>query len=153
MEPCHFGFDFVGDLGLQISKVPIALRKTLEQRPIECELGRRIDRIEAVLFVNQPAQHQAPTPVALFEKIVKAPSADDVADDAVDRGTLRDRHLSLRDRARTSDFDGATTEKMQNAHAARPAVLVCFDELLEAALTPCPHHAPPAMPNLPETIP
>src|SRR5436305_1484806 len=54
-EARHIGFDFVADLGLQISKVPIALRKTLEQRPIECELGRRIDWIEAVFFVNQPA--------------------------------------------------------------------------------------------------
>src|SRR5205085_3007116 len=59
----------------------------------------------------------------------------------------------LRDRSRTSDFNGATAEKMQNAHAARPAVLVCFDELLEATLKPGRHHAPVGMPYGAEMIP
>src|SRR6266516_3669588 len=54
----------------------------------------------AIARAPSSAQHQAPTAVALFEKIVKAPGANDIADDAVDRSALRDRHLSLRDRAR-----------------------------------------------------
>src|SRR4029077_8898172 len=82
-----------------------------------------------------------------------APGADDVADDAVDWGALRDRHLSLRDRACDGDFDGAAAEKMQDAHAARPTVLVCCDELLEAALKPGRHHAPVGMPHSAEEVP
>ena len=53
----------------------IPLRKLLEQILIERELCRRIDRIEPVLLIDEAAQHQPPTAIALFEEIVKAPGA------------------------------------------------------------------------------
>jgi hypothetical protein len=42
---------------------------------------------------------------------------------------------------------------MQDAHAARPALLVGADELLEAALKPRCHHAAVGMPDRAEAIP
>lgn len=66
----------------------IAFRETLKQVLIERKLGRRVHRIESVLLVNEPAQHQAPPAVALLEEVVEAAGTDHVADDAVDGGTL-----------------------------------------------------------------
>src|SRR5215467_6820709 len=87
-EAGHVCLHLVADLGLQISQMPVAFRKTLEQILIERQLGRGIDRIETILFVNQSAQHQPPPGAAIFEEIVESPGADHVADDAVDRGAL-----------------------------------------------------------------
>src|SRR6516162_8908751 len=87
-EAGHVRPHLVADLGLQISQMPVAFRKTLEQILIERQLGRGIDRIETILFVNQPAQHQPPPGAAIFEESVESPGADHVADDAVDRGAL-----------------------------------------------------------------
>src|SRR5262249_48944549 len=84
----HVGFHFVTDLALQISEMAIAFREMLEQVLVERKLGRRVHRIESVLLVNEPAQHQAPPAVAFLEEVVEAAGTDHVADDAVDRGTL-----------------------------------------------------------------
>src|SRR5262249_9665546 len=42
---------------------------------------------------------------------------------------------------------------MQDAHAARPTLLVCLDEFLETSLKPGCHHAPVGMPDGTEAIP
>src|SRR5689334_22714364 len=113
--------------------MPVAFRETLEQILIEGELGRGIDRIEAVFLVSQPAQHQAPAAAAVFKKIVEPPGADHVANDAIDRSALRNGHLGLCDGAAARDIDRAAAEKMQDAHAACPALLIGLDKFFEAA--------------------
>src|ERR1041385_7438712 len=140
-ETWHVSLHFVADLALQISEMEITFRETLEQILIERELGGRIDWIEAISFISEPAQHQSPAAATILEEIVEAPGADHVANDAVDRRALRDRHFGLRDRAVACDIDGAAAEKVQDAHAARPALVVGGDELLERALKPRRHHA------------
>src|SRR5215469_3149506 len=97
-EAGHVRFHVVADLGLQISQMPIAFRKTLEQILIERELGRGIDRIETVLFVNQPAQHQPPPAAAVLEEIVEPPGANHVADDAVNRRAAKSSSSFVRSR-------------------------------------------------------
>src|SRR6185436_10079941 len=59
-EAGHVPLDVVADAGLQVRKVPVAVGKSAEELGIECELRRRIDRIEPVLFVDRLAQHEAP---------------------------------------------------------------------------------------------
>ena len=61
LETRHVAFDGVADLGLNICEVTITLRKRTEQVCLEFKVGRRIDRVEAVLFVNGLTQHDAPT--------------------------------------------------------------------------------------------
>src|SRR5262249_46650244 len=78
---------------------------------------------------------------------------DHVADDPVDRSALRNRHLRLCEGAAARDVDGAAAEKMQDAHAARPALLIGGDEFLEAALEPRRHHAAVVVPGRAEAIP
>ena len=56
---------------------------------VEHELGRRVDRIDAVLLVGEAPQHEAPFAFALFQEVVEAAGADHVALNALDLGALR----------------------------------------------------------------
>src|SRR6185436_10614935 len=117
-------------LGLQIPEVAVADREAFEQLSVELRRLVWIDRDDAVLFVGQPAPHQAPLALALFEKIIKSADAEHVADHTLDRGALRDRHLGLRDGALALDLDRGPAEEMVDTHAALVAVEVGDDELL-----------------------
>src|SRR5215467_6373344 len=82
-ERGHVALDGKADPGLRVGQVPIAFGELREQGRVERELHRRIDGIEAVLFIDRLAQNDRPYIVAPFEEIVKAPGADDVAGYAV----------------------------------------------------------------------
>ena len=60
--------------------------------------------------------------VAPLEEVVETAGAEDVADDAVYRRPLRDRHLGLRDRTVAFDLDGAAAEEVEDADAALEAL-------------------------------
>src|SRR5262245_45798914 len=152
VEARHVLFHLVADLGLQIGEVAVADGEPRQQRLIEVEHGGRIDRVDAILFVDQPAQHDAPATPPLLQEVVEAPGAHHVADDAVDRGALRYRHLGLGNRAGALDIDRGAAEEMQNPHAARVALLGDPDEFLERALEPGGPHLPVGVPDGAEAI-
>src|SRR5215468_10889558 len=56
VEARHVLFHLVADLGLQIGEVAVADGEAGQERLIEAEHGGRIDRVDAILFVDQPAQ-------------------------------------------------------------------------------------------------
>ena len=66
----------------------ITFRKLAEQVRIQMDAHPRIDGIEPILFVDRLTQHNSPNIAALFEKVVEATRAHDVAQRAVDRRTL-----------------------------------------------------------------
>src|ERR1019366_4041258 len=93
LRPCqsrHIELDLVTNLRLQIGEMAIAFRKFRQELRIETQLGRRIDGVHAILLVDGLAQHEAPASSAFFEKIEEAAGANDVAQDIVKRGALRD---------------------------------------------------------------
>src|SRR5205823_12538050 len=62
-------------------------------------------------------------------------------------------HLGLGHRARGVGVDCGAAEEMQDADAARIAVLAHLDELVGAALEPGRHHPAVAVPHRAEAIP
>src|SRR5215472_8240464 len=149
----HVGLHLVADPGLQIGEMAVALRKLRQQSFVQFEPCGWIQRIEAVFLVDRLAQHQAPTFFALFQEVIEAAGADHVADDVVDAGTLRDRHLGLRDGARARNVDRRTAEKMQDADAAFVTLLAHLDEFVRSALEPGRHHTSVVMPHGAEAVP
>src|SRR5262249_1007030 len=94
-EARHVGFDREADRGLQVGEVTVTLTEACQEPPIGREPGRRIDRVHAVLLVDGLAKHQTPTFVTLLDEVIETASADDVHEDIVHAGTLRDRHFGL----------------------------------------------------------
>src|SRR5882672_10058925 len=58
--------------GLKIGEMAVTLRKASEQLGIERESHLRIDRIDAVLFVDDRALDDAPGAVAFLDAIAEA---------------------------------------------------------------------------------
>src|SRR5688572_25352706 len=93
------GLDGEPQAGLQVGEVAVAFGKAREQRRIELQARRRVDRVHAVLLVDRLAAHDRPA-AALLEEVVEAPGAHHVHRHAVDLAALADGHLGLRDGAR-----------------------------------------------------
>src|SRR5665213_93112 len=153
VEAGHVAFDHVADLGLQISEVAVAFRKLRQQILVEHRPRRGVDRIDAVFFVSQAAEYDAPFAFALFQKIIEPSGAHHVTDHALDRRALRDGHFGLRDGALALDVDAHAAEHVHDAHAAVVAFLADLDEFLESALKPGRPHMAVAMPDRAETVP
>src|SRR5580700_12333583 len=111
--------------------MPVTFGKLRENLRIELHGFRRIDRIHAVLFIEEPPQNNGPAVVSFFKEIVEAACAKNVHEDAVYRRALRNRHLRLRDGAGDRDFDRRSSKQMQYADAVVPTLFVDSDELLE----------------------
>src|ERR1022692_3084887 len=152
-EHRHVALDDEADFRLRICEVTVALRKLGEERNVELEDRARIDRIDAVFFVDRLGGYDRPTLIALFEEIVKASGAHHVAEDPVDGGALGNGHLGLSDRSRAGDIDGRSAEKMQDADALVPAFAADLDEALGGSLDPGCHHAALRMPDGAEPLP
>src|SRR5580698_707053 len=133
-EPRHVFFYRVADRGLQISKMPIALRELLQQFRIERELRGRINRVEPILLVNRLAQHHSPSSGATLDEIVESAGTYHIAKHLVHLGTLRDAHLGLRDRAIAGQVDGTAAEEVQDADPPVPAFDGDPNELVRTAL-------------------
>src|SRR5262249_7732174 len=120
---------------------------------IEREPGRRIDRVHAVLLVDGLAKHQTPTSLALFEEVIETAGADNVYENIVHAGALRDRHLGLRYGPAVGDVDRAAAEGVQDADALLEALAANANEPIRRALEPGCHHAPIRMPHGAEALP
>src|SRR6266545_6934582 len=114
----------------------VALRKAPEQRQVERNHRARIDRIDAVLFVDHAALRDAPVSPALFHPVEEAAVARRVDLDAVERRADHDRHAGLRDRARSVDLRDGSAEKMLRARSLAPGGLAGFDEVVESSVEP-----------------
>src|SRR6185312_11111783 len=114
----------------------IAFGVLVQQFRVECHGGTRHDWIEAVLLVSVPARDDTPAAIALFEEIVGAAPAGDVAQHALDHAALRDLDLGARDGAIAGDVDRRAAEHVVDARAALIALLADGDEFLECALEP-----------------
>src|SRR5437660_1421417 len=153
LERRHVAFYREAVLCLRVREMSIAFRKPAEQVRIQLDARLRINGIQPILFVDRLTQHDRPKTAALFEKVVKTPRADDVAQYAVDRRALRDRHLGLRDRTLAGDVDRRAAQEMQDADAFVPALAAHFDELLGRTLEPRRHHPAVVMPYRAKALP
>ena len=106
----HVGLDRVPGLDLQVGQVAVALGKAGQHVGIQGERRGRVDRVQAVLLVDRLAQHDRPAAVPLcwlggdeppnpplFEEVVEPAGAGHVAEHAVHRAALHDRHPGLGD--------------------------------------------------------
>src|SRR5512143_151510 len=84
VEARQFILDRVADLALQIGEVAITFGKLRQVRFVESQFRIGLDRVDAVFFICEPSQYDAPAAFALFQEIVEAPAADDIAQDALD---------------------------------------------------------------------
>src|SRR6202050_4264579 len=146
-ESRHIFFNRVADRGLQISEMPIALRKLLQQFRIERERRSRTDETEPIFLVNRLAQHHSPSSGSTLDEIVEAAGAHHIAKYLVHFGTLRDAHLGLRDRAIAGQVDGTATKEVQDADSLVPALDGDPNELLCTALEPSGHHVSIIVPD------
>src|SRR4051812_37459399 len=107
----------------------VAGRELRKQCFVELDVEARINRVNTIFFINRLAQHQSPSTVPLFEEIIKPAGTNDVAQDAVDRGTLGDRSLCLSDSTETGKVNHRSAEGMPAPHTFRPAIAANIDEL------------------------
>src|SRR5713226_8387808 len=98
----------------------IAFRKAPEQRQVERYHRARIDRIDAVLFVDHAALRDAPASIPLFHPVEEAAVAGCVDLDAVERRADHDGHARLRDRALSVDLSDRSAQKMLRARSPAP---------------------------------
>src|SRR4051812_42111782 len=133
--------------------MPVAIRKRGEQRRVELQCGGRIHEIETVLLVNRLPPDDGPFPVAPFEEVVETSPADDVDDDTVKRGALKDVHLHLRDGAGAVDVARPAVQRVEDVDAALESFFAHADELARGALKPCGRHPAIRMPDGGKTIP
>src|SRR5262245_25160448 len=84
IEPRKLVLDLVPDLALQVGEVAVAFGELRQMRLVEREPRVRLDRIDAIFLVGEPPQYDTPTALALFQEIVKAAGADNVAQHALD---------------------------------------------------------------------
>src|SRR5215467_13530439 len=145
--------DLVADLALQVAEMAIALRELRQESLVERQLCIGLDGIDAVFFIGEPAQHDAPAAFALFQKIVEPARTHDIAKHSVDLVALRDRHFSLRYCALAFDIDAHSAKHMHDAYAPVVAFLADADEVLVRTLKPGRPHLAVPMPDGPETIP
>src|SRR5215469_11001072 len=124
----HIALHFVPELVLQISKMPITLGEFSKKSRIERQLRSRVERIKSILFINWLAQDQSPATFAGFKKIIKAPGADDIAEDAVDGSALMNLHLRLGNGAVVGKIDSAAAEEMQDVDATLEPLAAHRDE-------------------------
>src|SRR5258706_14259107 len=91
----HIGLDLESESGLQIGEVFVAFGELRQNFWVELHCRRRIDGIHAVLFVEQPSQHDGPAVRALLEEIIKASGAEYVHLNIMYETALRNRHFGL----------------------------------------------------------
>src|SRR5712692_1979645 len=114
----------------------IAFRKAPEQRQVERNHRTRIDRVDAVFFVDHAALENAPASLALFHPVEEAAVARRVDLGTVELRTDHDGHAGLGDRASAVDLRGGPAEKMLRARSLAPRGLAGFDEVIESPVEP-----------------
>src|SRR5580700_2854619 len=149
----HVGLDRVPGLDLQVGQVAVTLGEAGQHVGIQGERRGRVDRVQAVLLVDRLAQHDRPAAVALLEEVVEPAGAGDVADHAVDRAALHDRHPGLGDGARSGLGDPDAAGEVQDVDTAGGALLADPDEVFLRALEPGRHHVAVLVPAGPERLP
>src|SRR5581483_3691200 len=80
--------DRVADLALQVGEVAVAFRKLRQKSFVERKPRVGLDRVDAVLLIGEAPQDDAPASLTLFQKVVKAAAANDIAEHALDLCTL-----------------------------------------------------------------
>src|SRR5678816_2609307 len=113
-----------------------------------------LDRSSAASDVyKRQAQDDTPPAGSLFNEIIEAARAYDVAKHTLNVAALGDRHLRLRDGAMARKVDGRAAQEMQDADALRPAFLRHANEFLGGPLKPRRHHDAVVVPDGRETLP
>src|SRR5258706_4266025 len=121
----------------------VAFRKASEQCGVERNRRTRIDRIDAVLFVDHRALGDTPRAFAPFHTIEEAAEAHRVDFDAVEARAHVDRHARLRDRASPLDFRDCAAQEMLRTRSLAEGGLTGCDKSFEAAVEPgCGHRGP-----------
>src|SRR5581483_3037946 len=152
-EARHVRLDREAEPGLQVGQVAVPDRERLEARAFQLGSGRGIHGQDPVQLVDRLPEHEPPAAVPLLEEVVEAAGADDVALDALNRSSLRDRHLRLRDRAGARDLDRDPAEEVEDPDAALEALAADADEVVAGALEPGRHHPAVVVPERAEAVP
>jgi len=83
---------------LQISQVTVSLGETREKVLVQFKPGRRIDRVETILFIDRLPQHHSPFAVTLLKEVEEAAGANYVHLHVMHGSALANSHLGLGNR-------------------------------------------------------